>query len=59
MRKTYVGIIQNELCDIKTLVLAENADAARARVLDTFRAGLGKTYREEELRIIAFAEVCG
>ncbi len=55
-RRTYVGIIQNDLCDIKTLVLAESADAARARVLDKFGAGLGKTYREEELQIIAFGD---
>ncbi len=57
MRNTYVGIIQNEYCDIKTLVLADSADAARARVLDKFRDGLGKTYREEDLRILAFADV--
>lgn len=56
MRKTYVGIIQNEYCDIKILVLAENAGAARARVLDRCRDGLGKTYREEDLQIIAFAQ---
>lgn len=54
MRKTYVGIIRNELCDMKILVLAENAGAARARVLETCRDGLGKTYWEEDLQIIAF-----
>lgn len=54
MRNTYVGIIQNERCDIKILVLAENARAARARVLERCGDGLGKTYREEELQIIAF-----
>lgn len=56
MRKTYVGIIQNEYCDIKILVLAENAGAARARVLERCKDSLGKTYREEELQIIAFAD---
>lgn len=55
MRKTYVGIIQNEKCDIKILVLAENAGAARAKVLDSCSEGLGKTYRPEEVEIIAFA----
>lgn len=55
MRKTYVGIIQNDRCDIKIFVLAENAGAARARVLDKCE-GLGKTYREEDLQIIAFAQ---
>ena len=58
MRKTYVGIIQNDMCDIKILVLAESALAARARVLDKCREGLGKTYREEDLQIIAFAQAC-
>lgn len=55
MRRTYVGIIQNDMCDIKILVLAESAGAARVRVLDRCREGLGKTYQEEELQIIAFA----
>ena len=53
-RKTYLGIIQNERCDIKTFVLAESAGAARARILACFSEGLGKTYREEELQIIPF-----
>lgn len=57
MRKTYVGIIQNDLCDIKTLVLAENAAAAKARVLANFSEGLGKTYREEDLQIIPFSNL--
>lgn len=58
MRNTYVGIIQNELCDIKILVLAEDAGAARAKVLDKCKEGLGKTYRETDLQIIAFAQGC-
>lgn len=56
MKRTYVGIIRNDMCDIKILVLADSAEAARARVLDKCGAGLGRTYREEELQIIAFAE---
>lgn len=55
MRKTYVGIIQNDRCDIKILVLAENAGDARARVLDKCQ-GFGRIYREEDLQIIAFAQ---
>lgn len=55
MRRTYVGIIHNDRCDIKIFVLAESAGAARARVLDQCVEGLGKTYREEDLQIIAFA----
>lgn len=54
MRKTYVGIIQNELCDFKALVLAENEGEARAKVINSFKDGLGRTYREEELQIVAF-----
>lgn len=56
MRKTFVGIIQNEYCDLKILVLAENAVVARTRVLDRCRDTLGKTCREEDLQIIAFAQ---
>lgn len=53
-KKTYLGIIENEHCDIKTFVLAEDAAAARARVLTHFSEGLGRTYREEDLQIIPF-----
>lgn len=56
MRKTYVGIIRNEMYDIKTLVLAEDAAAARAKVLANFGDCLGEGYREEDLQIIAFAD---
>ena len=55
-RRTYVGIIQNDICDIKTLVLAEDAGQAKEKVLRNFGDGLGKTYREEDLPIIAFGE---
>lgn len=54
MRKTYVGIIRNENCDIQTLVLAEDVLRAKEKVLRHFGDGLGKTYREEDLTIIAF-----
>lgn len=54
MRKTYVGILQNELCDIKILVLAESPEAARERVLGNMPHGLSKTCREEDLKIVAF-----
>lgn len=53
-KKTYLGIIENEHCDIKTFVLADDADAARAKVLSHFSKGLGRTYRAEELQIIPF-----
>ncbi len=56
MKRTYVGVIQNEMCDMKIFVLAENALAARDRVLAKCADGLGKTYREEDLQIIAFAQ---
>ena len=53
MKRTYVGIIQNPVCDMKTMVLAENADAAKTRVVSHCRQ-LGKIFREEEVQIIAF-----
>lgn len=55
-KKTYLGIIENEHCDLKTFVLAEDEAAARVRVLSHFSEGLGRTYRAEELRIIPFGE---
>ena len=55
MRKTFVGIIQNEFCDIKTLVLAESAEAARARVLANFQDRLGRSYQESDLTILPFS----
>lgn len=59
MKKTYLGIIENGQCELKTLVLAENAAAARDRVLSHFAEGLGRAYRAEELRIIPFGEPAG
>jgi hypothetical protein len=53
MRKTYVGIVRNDDCEFKTLVLAEDAAAARTRVLAHCK-NLGKSVREDELQIIAF-----
>ena len=55
-RRTYVGIIQNDFCDIKTLVLAEDAGEAKAKVLRNFGDCLGRTYREEDVTILAFGE---
>lgn len=56
MRKTYIGIIQNDRWDIKTLVLAENPGMARARVLENMGPKLGSSFRDEDLQIIAFGE---
>lgn len=53
MKRTYVGILCNERYDMKTMVLADNAGAAKEKVLAHCR-GLGKTFREEEVQIIPF-----
>ena len=53
MKRTYVGILCNERYDLKTMVLADNAGAAKEKVLAHCR-GLGKTFREEEVQIIPF-----
>ena len=55
-KKTYLGIIENEHCDLKTFVLAEDAAAARARVLSHFSRGLGRPYQAEEVQIIPFGQ---
>ena len=59
MKKTYLGIIENEYCDFKTFVLAKDAAAAKARVLRHFSEGLGRTYRAEEVQIIPFGAPAG
>lgn len=53
MKKTYMGIFCNDRYDLKTIVLAEDVGAARERVLAHCRQ-LGKTFREEEVQIVAF-----
>lgn len=58
MKRTYVGIVRNEVCDMKIFVLAENAGVAKARVLDQVGKGLGRACREEDLQIIPFGSAC-
>ena len=52
MAKTvYVGHIRNELYETKTLVVAENAEDARAKVLEKLSNHLGTLYQEQDLQI--------
>ena len=56
MAKTvYVGHIRNELYETKTLVVAENAEDARAKVLEKLSNHLGTLYQEQDLQIKPFA----
>ena len=53
-KRTYLGIIESEHCALQTLVLAEDAGVARARVLDHFSRTMGRPCREDQLRVIPF-----
>lgn len=53
-KKTFLGVMESEDCGLQALVLAEDAAAAKERVLSHFSKGLGRTCRAEEVRIIPF-----
>lgn len=55
-RRAYVGIIKNSKWDVKTLILAWNPEDAKVRVMEKFTEAFGKTYREEDVRIVPFAD---
>lgn len=52
----YVGKIQNDILDVKTLVTAENETEAREKVKIKFIRDLDKFYHEEEIQICLFSE---
>ena len=51
----FIGHIQNATLDTKILALAENAEAARRKILANFRDTLGYTFQDSDVRIIPFA----
>jgi hypothetical protein len=53
MKKTFAGIVHSEQYDLQTLVLAENAGAAKEKVLAHCRS-LGKTFHADQVQIIPF-----
>lgn len=55
-RAVYVGHIKNDLCDTKTLVIADKADAALEKVIEKFSDDLGVTYQKSDVRIYLFGE---
>ena len=58
-RTVYVGHIKNDLCDTKTLVIADTADTALEKVIEKFSEDLGITYQKSDVRIYPFAEKYG
>lgn len=56
-RETYIGVIQNDECDTKTLVVAENEADAMEQVLEKFRTSLH--YTKDDVTIIRFSDIYG
>ena len=53
-RTVYIGHIKNDLCDTKTLVIADTADAALEKVIEKFREDLGVTYQKSDVCVYPF-----
>ena len=56
-RSAYIGIIKNDLCDVKTIVMAENQENAKSQVIEKFYKGLGRTFCETDVQILHFTDV--
>jgi len=55
-RIAYIGSVKNEQVDVKTIVMAESEDEARAKVIEKFKSGLGDVFKEDEVEITLFAD---
>ena len=55
-RIAYIGSVKNEQVDVKTIVMAESEDDARAKVIEKFKSGLGDAFKEDEVEITLFAD---
>lgn len=54
-KTTYIGIIKNDECDVKTIVNAENESDALKMVMGKFKDTL--KYTEDDVTITRFSEV--
>ena len=50
-RIAYVGKITNSNVDFKTIVMAENEEAARMRVVENFKKDVGMLFDKEDIQI--------
>lgn len=51
----YVGYIQNDILDVKILVLAGDPMQARAKAVDRFSASLKCSFRDSEVQVQLFS----
>lgn len=54
-RIVFIGHIKNDICNIKTLVVAETGLEALEKVIDKFSEGLDVTYQRSDVCVYPFA----
>lgn len=55
-RTVYIGIIKNDQYDVKTLVVAENSEDAKQKVLEKFKSDFGTYFHEDDVSVRLFAD---
>ena len=50
-RIAYVGIISNSNVDFKTIVMAENEEDAKLKVIENFKKDVGTLFDKEDIQI--------
>lgn len=53
--EVYVGYIQNDILDVKILVLAGDPIQARAKAVDRFCASLKSSFQTSDVRVQLFS----
>lgn len=50
----FVGKIVSDQVDFKTIVMAVNAEDAKAKVIEKYRNDIGKLFLEEDIEVYPF-----
>ena len=58
MKSTYVGILEDDVNEIKTLVPAEDEHEARELILNKFRTEFGLDFWDEDVTVCLFIDAC-
>jgi len=58
MKSTYVGILEDDVNEIKTLVPAEDEYEARELILHKFRTEFGLDFEDENVTVCLFIDAC-
>ena len=58
MKSTYVGILEDDVNEIKTLVSAMDEHEARELILHKFRTEFGLDFDDENVTVCLFIDAC-